>query len=46
MSINEYKDQESYDKVMKEFQKSNPESAEFFKNQERAGVSIRSKLTH
>jgi hypothetical protein len=31
MGIDEYKDQESYDKFMKQFQKSNPDWAEFFK---------------
>jgi hypothetical protein len=31
MGIDEYKDEESYDKFMKEFRKSNPDWAEFFK---------------
>jgi hypothetical protein len=45
MGIDEYKDEASHNKFMKEFHKSNPDWG-VFQNQRRMGVPIRSKLAN
>jgi hypothetical protein len=47
MNIDEYKNQESYDKFAKEFKKSNPDWTEFFKiEEEMKALLVPNSVTH
>jgi hypothetical protein len=47
MNIDEYKNQESYDKFAKEFKKSNPDWTEFFKIEEKMkSLLVLNSVTH